>query len=84
MWTALLALALAGPEEDPTPEVGLPIAGVTLEAPRGGLPEESLEALLRARQGERYDPQLVRLDLTTLFRVGDFANVEAYASPWVA
>lgn len=67
--------------EEPS-DVGVPIASVTLEAPRGGLPEESLEALLRARQGLPYDPQLVRVDLTTLFRVGDFSTVEAATEPW--
>lgn len=73
-----LPLAVAGPDD-----VGLPIASVSLQAPRGGLPEESLEALLRAEQGGLYDPQLVRQDLTTLFRVGDFSAVEAHTEPWV-
>ncbi len=61
---------------------GLPISGVTLLAPRGGLPEESLEALLRAHQGDIWSPQTVRTDLTTLFRIGDFSAVEADVSPW--
>jgi outer membrane protein assembly complex protein YaeT len=76
---AWVAPAAAQSDFDPR---GLPIAGVTLAAPRGGLPEESLEALLRARQGDPWSPQTIRSDLTTLFRIGDFSAVEADASPW--
>ncbi|MEZ4316498.1 MAG: BamA/TamA family outer membrane protein [Myxococcota bacterium] len=79
---ALLASVALAQSDAPDPR-GLPIATVALEAPRGGLPEESLEALLRAGQGVPYDPQLVRLDLTTLFRVGEFSAVEADLAPWV-
>ncbi|MCB9678840.1 MAG: BamA/TamA family outer membrane protein [Alphaproteobacteria bacterium] len=79
----LAGLALAQSPDEASDPRGLPIASVALEAPRGGLPEESLEALLRAAQGVPYDPQLVRLDLTTLFRVGEFSAVEADVSPWV-
>lgn len=74
----LLGIAGAAPEDD----VGLPIASVSLSAPRGGLPEDSLEALLRARQGLPFDPRLVRRDLTTLYRIGDFSSVEAHTEPW--
>lgn len=63
-------------------EVGTPVSSVSLDAPRGGLPNESLMSLLRARQGEAYDPQAVRQDITTLLRVGDFAAVEAHTEPW--
>lgn len=80
MIALLASLALA--QGEPFDPNGLPIAGVVLEAPRGGLPEESLEALLRAAQDLRYDPQLVRIDLSTLFRVGDFSAVEAELTPW--
>ena len=76
---ALLAMAFA---QDPA-LVGLPIASVTLEAPRGGLPDETLHTLLRARQGQPYDPMATRRDLTTLMRVGEFAAVEASAEPWI-
>ncbi len=62
--------------------VGRPVVGVSLEAPSGGLPTESLDPLLRVRQGEPLDPAAVRTDLTTLFQVGPFAAVEARVEPW--
>lgn len=61
---------------------GLPIADVRLLAPDGGLPEESLEALLRATAGESLSLYAVRTDLATLMRVGEFSAVEADAEPW--
>ena len=61
---------------------GLPVANVVLQAPEGGLPEESLEPLLRMHQGDRFHPRNVRLDLATLYRVGEFASVEAHVEPW--
>jgi outer membrane protein insertion porin family len=60
----------------------LKVANVVLQAPEGGLPDESLEPLLRTHQGERFHPRLVRLDLATLYRVGEFASVEAHVEPW--
>lgn len=81
LWTAL---ALAAPPQPEAWWVGLPIADVALVAPRGGLPEESLEPLLRAERGQVYSANTVRLDLATLFRVGEFAAVEASARPWAA
>ena len=60
----------------------LPVANVVLQAPEGGLPEESLEPLLRTRQGQEFHPRQVQLDLATLYRVGEFAEVEAHVEPW--
>lgn len=77
---SLLAAALA----TPTDGIGMPVASVALEAPRGGLPDESLEALLRVVQGEPLRRSDLRQDLTTLHRIGTFASVEAFADPWVA
>lgn len=79
-----LALSLAVAQaEPPAPSPwGLPVADVVLVSERGGLPEESLQPLLRARQGEPLSPGVVRLDITTLLRVGDFASVEAHTQPW--
>jgi outer membrane protein assembly factor BamA len=62
--------------------VGLPVADVLLEAPEGGLPEQNLEALLRVADGEPLDPHDVRLDLATLFQVGEFSAVEARVDPF--
>ncbi len=56
----------------------------TLVAPRGGLPEESLEPLLRVQQDSLYSPMDIRQDIALLYRVGDFAQVEADVEPWVA
>jgi outer membrane protein assembly factor BamA len=78
--SAFLASAQA---ETPADWVGLPLAGVQLEAPEGGLPEESLDPLMRAIQGQPLDLGTIRLDLATLFRVGNFRSVEAHAEPWV-
>lgn len=61
---------------------GVEIADVRLLAPDGGLPEESLDALLRARSGEALSLFSVRTDLVTLMRVGEFSAVEAEAEPW--
>ena len=62
--------------------VGLPVADVVLQSPEGGAPSESLEPLLRTESGAPLDLATVRLDLTTLFQVGEFAAVEADAQPW--
>jgi outer membrane protein assembly factor BamA len=76
-------------QEPPAPTVAppwyanTPVADVRLLAPRGGLPEESLEPLLRSEQGQPLDVQEIRLDLATLFRVGEFSAVEADLEPWV-
>lgn len=79
----VLATLVQAAEPSGSMDLGLPVAGVSLEAPRGGLPEESLEALFRVTQGEVLNARDVRLDLTTLHRLGDFASVEAHTSPWV-
>jgi len=93
--TTLLALFAvfgtldASGQEPPTAYVAppwyanTPVADVRLLAPRGGLPEESLEPLLRSEQGQLLDVQEIRLDLATLFRVGEFSAVEADLEPWV-
>ncbi len=85
--TALLVAAAHAQDppdtEDPTWWVGLPLAGVQFAAPEGGLPDENLEPLLRAEQGLPLNSEQVRLDLTTLFRVGEFSAVEADVQPWV-
>ncbi|MEQ1500898.1 MAG: BamA/TamA family outer membrane protein [Myxococcota bacterium] len=62
--------------------VGLPVAQVQLAAPEGGLPDESLEPLLRVVEGAPLDPHEVGLDLVTLFQVGEFSAVEANLEPW--
>lgn len=63
---------------------GRVIAQRSLDAPRGGLPEESLEPLLRVQQDGRYDPQDVRRDISLLYQLGDFAQVEVEVEPAVA
>jgi outer membrane protein assembly complex protein YaeT len=57
---------------------------VSLVAPDGGLPDENLEPLLRARQGEKLDPEVLRADLALLFQVGGFDAVEAWVEPWLS
>ncbi|MBT3219750.1 MAG: BamA/TamA family outer membrane protein, partial [Proteobacteria bacterium] len=79
--TWLTAMA-QGQELAPNWYVGLPIASIALHAPEGGLPEESLEPLLRAKQGEDIWPGTLRIDMATLFRVGEFSAVEADLEPW--
>lgn len=78
----LWASAEAASEEKPW-WLGLPVADVSLSAPEGGLPEESLEPLLRVEEGHALDPHAISLDLTTLFQVGEFSAVEANVEPWV-
>jgi translocation and assembly module TamA len=56
----------------------------SLVAPRGGLPSESLEPLLKVQQDSLYDPFSVRQDIAMLHRVLDFAKVEVDVEDWVA
>lgn len=72
--------------DDPLPAwlVGRVVGQVSLEAPRGGLPRESLEPLLRVAVGERISLDLVRQDIALLVRAGEFAAVEVDAEPWFA
>ena len=74
----------AAPDDapDPTWWHGLAVADVRLEAPNGGLPDENLETLLRAQEGQPLMPEQVRVDLATLYRVGAFSAVEADVEPW--
>ncbi|RME24344.1 MAG: hypothetical protein D6798_11440 [Deltaproteobacteria bacterium] len=72
------------PSPDEDWPAGLPIAQVSLLAPRGGLPRENLEPLLRVRQGGVLAPDLVRQDIRSLMRAGAFAAVEVDAEPWLA
>lgn len=78
----LASLASAGEIGPYQQYVGLALSSVSLIAPEGGLPEADLEPLLRAHQDGTFDLQDVRTDLVTLFRVGEFAAVEAQAEPW--
>ncbi len=58
------------------------VAYVTIAAPRGGLGRETLDPLLRMRQGALFLPMDVRQDVATIFRSGSFAQVEAWVEPW--
>ena len=58
------------------------VSQVGLEAPEGGLPDESLEPLLRVGQGRPLDLGEVRQDIAILYRVGSFSSVEAVVEPW--
>lgn len=60
----------------PTRYTGRMVSQRSLEAPRGGLPQESLEPLLRVRQDVPYNPQDVRRDIALLYQVAGFAQVE--------
>lgn len=84
LWSILVCPAWADPEAGggATWWHNLPVADVQLTAPEGGLPEENLEILLRAREGRPLRPHQVRLDLATLYRVGSFASVEADVQPF--
>lgn len=73
---ALARTATAAEGEDPW-WVGLPVADVVLESSAGGLPDQNLESLLRVSEGRPLDPRDLRLDLATLFQVGEFSAVEA-------
>lgn len=82
---ALLPLAAAQAPEEATPwYVGQPIGQVTLEALSGQLPAENLEPLLRAQQGEPYNPQTIRSDLAVLHSTGLFSDLRAEVEPGVA
>ncbi len=84
MFDFLLWFNLAQAEEPAPSLAGVPIHSVQIVSPGGGVPEESLDPLLRSRQGEPLNPVSVRLDLTTLFHAGEFSAVEAQVDPWVA
>ena len=70
--------------EDPHWYVGLPVAGAQVIPGTGTLPDDSLQALLRAKQGRALQPKTMALDIATLFRVGEFSAVEAEVEPWVS
>lgn len=80
----LAAVGLAGPQNAPERYDGLPLAGVQIVSPEGGVPDESLQPLLHADQGQPLNPAVVRQDLQTLYRVGAFRAVEAHVEPWIA
>ncbi len=58
------------------------LADVDLRSEDGALPEEDLELLLEAKDGEPLDPADIQADLATLYRVGNFRAVEATVEPW--
>ena len=62
--------------------VGRPVYQVSLEAPVGGLPEDNLEPLLAAQQGESLTLDQIRRDVNLLYVAGRFEAVEAWAEPW--
>lgn len=69
-------------EEGLTAHTGQLVAFVTIAAPRGGIGKEPLDPLLRVRQDGIFHPGDVRQDIATLFRAGQFAQVEAWLYPW--
>ena len=76
-----LSVALADPPPAAGPWwAGLETTGVNFQGE--GLPEESLEPLLRVAPGRPLTAADLRDDITTLYRVGRFAAVEADVSPW--
>jgi outer membrane protein assembly factor BamA len=79
-WWTLTATAASG--EDRWWR-GLPVADVVLEASEGGLPDQNFEDLLRTGDGRPLEPGDIRLDLATLFQVGEFSGVEARVEPFV-
>ncbi len=86
----LLASGLARADDpSPTPEAAGPTDSAgrvvtlrTLVAPEGGLPDESLEPLLRVRQDVSYSPSDVRQDIALLHRVLDAARIEVDVEEW--
>ncbi|MEQ1564027.1 MAG: BamA/TamA family outer membrane protein [Myxococcota bacterium] len=82
-WIVAQAVAQEPPAPDVPWWVGLPVAQVNFASPEGGLPDESLDALLRVEQGEPLDPHEIAQDLATLFQVNEFSAVEASVAPWV-
>ena len=77
------AMAEPVPESAPAPWYqGQSLVQVGLEAPEGGLPQENLQPLLKAAQGEPYDPRAIRADLALLYSLGLFEAVEAHVEPW--
>ena len=58
------------------------VAYVSVSAPRGGTGDDSLDPLLRLRQGGLFTPMELRQDVATLFRAGEFSQVEAWVEPW--
>ncbi|MFZ5477739.1 MAG: POTRA domain-containing protein [Myxococcota bacterium] len=79
-----VALALAqDPDVPPSARyAGWVVAQRALVAPEGGLPDESLEPLLRVQQDVVYDPSEVRQDIAMLHRALDVARIEVDVEPW--
>ncbi|MEE2751397.1 MAG: POTRA domain-containing protein [Myxococcota bacterium] len=82
LWFVAVVTASAEALERPW-YFGQVLSQVTLEAPEGGLPDENLQPLLKARQGRAFDPADVRSDLNLLYSLGLFEAVEAHVEPWV-
>lgn len=91
LWLLLISLSCAMPharaneltQEDPNWFVGLPVALATVVAAEGSLDEKDPSELLLAKEGVRLNPQLLHSDLSTLYRLGQFAAVEVVVNPWV-
>jgi outer membrane protein insertion porin family len=77
----LLGVAIAQAEQAPW-YVGRPVYQVSLEAPVGGLPEDNLEPLLAAQQGDILTLDQIRRDINLLYMAGRFEAVEAWVEPW--
>lgn len=83
IWLSLAVAALA--QGEPATEawyLGRNVQEVAIRSPTGTLAEaDDFNALLETQVGELYNPYRVGYDITTLFRSGQFASVEAIVSP---
>ncbi|MFT7518675.1 MAG: outer membrane protein insertion porin family [Kiritimatiellia bacterium] len=77
-----MAPMVAHAQQNLTVYSGQPVASVQLIAGEGELPDDDLQPLLRATQNEPLRPGDVQLDVATLYRVGEFAAVEAEIDEW--
>lgn len=77
MWAWLFCLVASATEPVEPPEwSGAPISQVSLVWPEGSKGDDNLQPLLQSHQDDLANPGLVRRDVSTLFRVGEFRAVE--------
>ncbi len=86
LWLALLAGGALAQESPQGGSGGQRIGLVQLQAVdgTGGLPADDLLPLLTLEQGDVLDEEAVRTDILTLFRLGEFAAVEAHVDPLIS
>ena len=88
LWVLCVALHLPtaamaqSDSADDTWYIGLPIALATVAAAEGTLDEKDRISMLKAQTGTLLTPRLLRADIATIYRMGQYSAVEVDVQPW--